>query len=409
MAIEYRPITEHEYPAFLKAEARGFLRHITDEEAADSDRRKRFELDRGLAAFDGPTVVGTTGAYSLHLTVPPDVPVPTGGVTDVTVQPTHRRRGILTGLMRRQLEDFHERGEPLGALWTSETPIYGRFGYGMAFQHAYWKIDRRHTAYARPLTHSGRLAFVEPDEARRIAPAVWDRARLQRPGMISRPDSFWDDRFRDPPERRGGSSAYFCAVYEDDGRTDGYVLYRVRDRWEEEFPAATLSVSELVTATDDAHAALWRLCLDVDLVGTIEVRRRPIDDPLPWLLADPRRLRPSLIDAVWLRIVDVTSALEARRYAHSGRLILEVRDSFCPWNNGRYELEGGPDDARCRPTREEPDIILDASELGSLYLGAVHSSTLAAAGRLEARTGEALRTTGDMFGWHIAPWCPEEF
>ncbi len=138
MTIEYRPITEDEYPAFLRAEGRGFFRHVTEDEATNSKRRERFELARGLAAFDGKSIVGTTGAYSLRMTVPGAPDVPTAGITDVTVQATHRRRGILTELTRRQLRDIHEREEPLAALWTSETMIYGRFGYGMAFQQESW-------------------------------------------------------------------------------------------------------------------------------------------------------------------------------------------------------------------------------------------------------------------------------
>ena len=408
MTIEYRPITEDEYPAFLRAEGRGFLRHVGDDQQA-RNRRKMFELDRGLAAFDGKSIAGTTSAYTLRMTVPGAPDVPTAGVTDVTVQATHRRRGILTELTSRQLRDVHDRGEPLAALWTSETLIYGRFGYGMAFQQEFWKIDRRHTAYERPHTSDGRVAFVDTEEARALAPAVWDRVRSERPGMVTRNDAFWDGRFRDPEHHRSGATAYFCAVCERQDRVDGYVLYRIRDKWDDGFPAATLIVSELVAATDDAHAALWRLCFDIDLVGTIEAHNRPVDDPLPWRLADPRRLRRSLYDAIWLRIVDVGDALRARRYAHEGRVVLEVKDAFCPWNEGRYALEGDPDGAECRPTDTDPDIVLTAGGLAAVYMGAAPFLTLARAGRIEARNDGALRMADDMFAWHIAPWCPEMF
>ena len=408
MPIEYRPITEDEYPAFIHAEARGFLRHVRDDDEA-SNRRKVFERERALAAFDGPNVVGTTGAYSMRMTVPGGADPPIAGVTDVTVQATHRRRGILTELTRRQLHDVHQREEPLAALWTSETPIYGRFGYGMAFQQESWKIERLHAAYERPHTPDGRVAFADIEDVRRLAPAVWDRVRAATPGMTTRPEAFWNDRFRDPEHRRRGATAYFCAVYEGRDRADEYVLYRIRDKWDYGFPAATLIVSELVTATDNAHAALWRLCLDIDLVATIEAHNCPIGDPLPWRLADPRRLRRSPGDAIWLRIVDVPGALRARRYAREGRVVLEVTDAFCPWNEGRYALEGGPDGAECQPTEAEPDISLAAADLAAAYMGAAPLSTLAHAGRVRARTEGALRTVEQMFNWHIAPWCPEDF
>jgi len=408
MTIQYRPITDDEYPAFIHAEARGFLRHVRDDEEA-RNRRKVFERERALAAFDGSTVVGTIGAYSFGMTVPGTPGVPTAGVTDVTVQATHRRRGILTELTRRQLLDVHERGEPLAALWTSETMIYGRFGYGMAFQQESWKIDRRYAAYERPHAPDGRVTFVDAKEARKLAPGVWDRVRAERPGMLTRSEAFWNDRFRDREHHRHGASAYFCAVYEHEGRADGYVLYRIRDKWDDGFPAATLNVSELVTATDEAHAALWRLCFDVDLVTTVVAENRPVDDPLVWRLADPRRLRRSLYDAIWLRIVDAPAALRTRRYAAEGRVTMEIRDDFCPWNQGVYELEGGPEGAECKPTDREPDLTLTASDLAAAYMGATRLSTLAHAGRIQARTDSALHTADAMFTWHIAPWCPEVF
>lgn len=407
MNIEYRPITDEEFPAFHRAEGRGFLRHAREDETAFA--RERFEPQRSIAAFDGSEIVGTIGAYSFRMTVPGGADPPMAGVTDATVQATHRRRGIFTELNRRQLRDIHELGEPLAALWSSETLIYGRYGYGMAFQTEDWRIDRFHAAYQQPLSVAGRVAFVDAEKARKLAPAVWERIRSSTPGMTTRPESFWAERFRDPEHRRHGASAYFCAVYEQDGRVDGYVLYRVRDRWEDHFPAATLIVAELIAATDDAHAALWRLCFDVDLIATIEARNRPLDDPLPWRLADPRRLRRSLRDALWLRIVDVGDALRARRYASDGRIVLEVRDPFCPWNEGRYALEGGPDGAECTTTTAGPDITLSAADLAAVYMGAAAAATLARAGRIQARTEGALRTADGMFAWHAAPWCPMDF
>ena len=279
----------------------------------------------------------------------------------------------------------------------------------MAFQAESWNIERQHAAYERTHAPAGSVAFVSAEQARAAAPAVWERLRSSTSGMTARPESFWDARFRDAEHHRHGASAYFCAVYEHDGRVDGYVLYRIKDRWEDHFPAATLIVAELIAATDDAHAALWRLCLDVDLVATVEAHNRPLDDPLPWRLADPRRLRRSPHDAIWLRIVDVGDALRARRYARDGRIVLEVRDAFCPWNEGRYVLEGGPDGAECTTTTTGPDVTLSAADLAAVYMGAVRFSTLARAGRISASGNDALRTADDMFSWHAAPWCPEDF
>src|SRR3712207_8818896 len=64
------------------------------------------ELDRTLGLWDGDRVVATSGVYSRTLTVPGAV-VPCAGVSWVTVSPTHRRRGVLTAIMRRQLTELH--------------------------------------------------------------------------------------------------------------------------------------------------------------------------------------------------------------------------------------------------------------------------------------------------------------
>ncbi|MBM3956503.1 MAG: sterol carrier protein domain-containing protein [Gemmatimonadetes bacterium] len=134
-----------------------------------------------------------------------------------------------------------------------------------------------------------------------------------------------------------------------------------------------------------------------------------MDDPLPWRLEDPRRLRRQVHDAVWLRVVDVGRVLGARRYAREGRLVVEVKDAFCPWNQGRYALESGPDGAECRRTQAEAGVRLDAVDLAAAYMGAVRLSTLARAGRVEASSEAALRSAEEMFVWHVAPWCPEVF
>ena len=91
-----------------------------------------FEPARNFGyAVDGKWI-STCGAYSRVMTVPGGA-VPVAAVTFVTVQPSYRRRGLLTQMMQHQLADIVERGtEPVALLWASESSIYGRFGYGRA-------------------------------------------------------------------------------------------------------------------------------------------------------------------------------------------------------------------------------------------------------------------------------------
>ena len=313
--------------------------------------------------------------------------------------PTHRRRGILTALMRRQLEDLHEEGVPLAHLQSSESVIYGRFGYGIGAYCEDWTIERHHTAFARDMAGGGRLSYVSPDEMREIFPEVYDRANIGRPGMVPLSEHRWDARLWDLEFTRGGSSMYFHVIYEEGGSVDGYVTYRIRRN--------TLIVRELMAATNTAYASLWRYCFDIDLRTETVARDRPVDDPIHWILADPRRLRRSLRDGVWLRLVDVEAALAARSYTTAGTLVIDVEDSTCPWNQGRYSLDVGPDGARIRRTTAEPDIIMPASCLATCYLGAASVSSLARAGRVEARSEGALAMADLMFATSKQPWSPD--
>ena len=404
MSIEIRPIGPEELEAFAAAEAAGFGGEVTPDSL--EYLRALCELDRTLAAFDQGEIVATTGAYSLSLTVP-GAALPTAGVDWVAVKPTHRRQGILTDIMRRQLSDVHERGEPLAGLWASESIIYGRFGYGLATEGVHIRIDRTRTALADAPPACGRSRLVSREEALSSWPAVYDRVLPAQPGMVARSEQWWKENvLREADKPRGGYSARFYVQYEEDGRPQGYAWYRIKRERESGFQEGTLLVQELMAATDAAYAALWQYLFGVDLIGTIEAWSRPVDEPLLWMLADPRRLvrRPS--DSLWVRIVDVTSALEGRRYAASGRLVLEIRDSLCPWNEGRYELEGGPEGARCLRSDAEPDVVLSAADLGAVYLGGARLQTLRRAGRVQGEW-EKLQQADAMFAWHPLPWCPE--
>jgi predicted acetyltransferase len=304
--------------------------------------------------------------------------------------------------MTDQLRDIHERGEPLAALTASESVIYGRFGYGISVVHERWNIDRPYTAYAAQHEPSGRLDLVGPEEMRAVFPEVYRRATALRPGAIDRSAESWDWIVIDHPPFRGGESAYFhVAFHGDGGNIDGYARYRLKD--------GAVMVEELVSVTDEAHVALWRLCFDVDLASSTEAGQRPVDDPLPWMLADPRRLKRTTYDGLWVRLVDVPAALASRTYHSEGQLVLEVRDTFCPWNDGRYVLEGGPHGAECRPTDAEPDLALSVADLAAAYLGAVSFTTLSHAGRVEQLSDGALLKADSMFATDLQPWCPFSF
>ncbi len=394
MDLEIRPNTWEDFPTLKKANARAQNNFYDD---GDLERfRIIFELDRSLAAFENGRIVGCTTSYGLEMTVPGGT-VPIGAVAQVSVQATHRRRGINTLLMKRQLTDLREWGDPLAVLQASESIIYGRYGYGMGSFEYTLELDRPHGAFAQRYEPRGRLLFIEEDEAREVFPPVFERAAAMRNGMVRRNDTWWKFRFVQSAIRGGDPRAWYVK-YEVDGRADGYLWYSIKD-------SHLMRVKELIAATDDAYAAIWQFCFDMDLVTTVTADKRAADEPLLWMLADPRRLRQTFKDASWFRLVDVPKALAARAYSTNDSLTLQVKDPFLEWNDGRVNLDGGPEGADCRPTYQEPDLTLSAADLGAVYLGGVKLSTLSHAGRVEEHTPGALTRADAMFDAGLMPWC----
>lgn len=409
MELDIRPITPEEFPAFIRTNEAAFG-HVSSEEEIER-WRSLFEIDRTLAVFDEGRIVGTAGAFSFELTLPGQRLLPVAGVTAVGVLPTHRRRGILRALMRRQIDDVRQRGESVAILTASESTIYGRFGYGLATSVIHVEIDRRHTAFARRWDFAGRFDLIDYEQAIAVLPMLYDRSRRLQPGAVARTPQHWKVYLQLPAAISDGAGPRFYVTYRTSaGQVEGIAHYRIKPQWQDGIASSTLLLRELIAQTPEAHAALWHYCLNVDLVQTIEADRRPVDEPLRWLLADPRRLRvTSLVDDLWVRLIDVPAALAARRYGTSDRLVIEVSDAFCPENAGRYELEGGPDGAACRSTAAPPDLALDVAALGAAYLGGVRFKTLAWAERVRELTPQALERADKLFASEAVPWCGTPF
>ena len=358
--------------------------------------REWFELGDYLGAFDGSDLVGATQGFPFEMTVPGGS-VTAACIDGVSVLPSHRRRGLLTEMMKRQLSAAHERGLPISVLRSSEAPIYGRFGYGIAAEHEDWKIERHRTAFRQEYVWDGSLRMVKIDRAREVFPQVYRRATAGRAGVIQPPNPWWDDLMGVVSDSKSGQSANFYIEYRED-EVEGCAIYRIKE--------GTVTVWLLLACNQAASAALWRYCFDIDLIRTIKVWDRPIDDPLVWMLHDARALRRRPHDRTWLRLIDVPEALSSRTYAVDGEIVFQVRDRFCPWNEDVYELEGGPSGAVCRPTTRKADLALSVDDLAVPYLGGAPLTPLALAGRVEERTPGALSRADAMFATQLRPWSP---
>ena len=394
---DIRKITDDDLVTYSRTMATGFDAHLSDTEI--EQRRPTIDVDRTHAAFDGDAMVGTARSFPTELTVPGGATIDVGAVTNVTVMPTHRRRGALTGMMQAQLDDIASRGESMAILIASESTIYGRFGYGPASWNVTVEVETSRGRFAEPAKDQS-LRVVERDEMRRVAPGIYERFRVQQHGAIGRGEWTWDvllgvieTRYNEPV-RKG-----FHVLH-----ADGYLVYGVDDKWEDRHPLSTLNVLELVALTSEAYDSLWRFAIGHDLKARVVAEDRPEVEPLPLLLADPRRVRQrGRSDFLWVRLLDVPAALAARTYGADDRLVLEVVDRFRPAGGGRFRLDGG--DRSCVATTDDPDLTIETRDLGAAYLGGTPLWPAVVAGRLQEHTPGAVERADLLFRTTSPPWC----
>ena len=397
------PITAEELPAFRDAVGSAF--HTDTSEHHLERLRAVIEPERTLVLRDGGEIVAATGLYTRRLSVPGGE-VPVAGVTQVGVRPTHRRRGMLSTLMRRQLADVHEAGdEAIAALWASESVIYGRFGYGMATLTTDLAVSTRDATFRTEPDPAGVELMLASEAVDKMRP-IHDAARAQRPGMLDRAGAWWDFRIDDPESDRDGAQALRAAVIEG----AGYALYAGKLKFEDGQAAGEANVHEVVATSPESHAAIWSFLLGLDLVRRVVWELAPADDPLPHMLTEARTVQVKLLgDALWVRVVDLPRALRERTYAQPFEVVFEVADDVCPWNAGRFALRWDGESATCAPTALPAGLELSIAELGAVYLGGTTFDELARAGRVKELRGGALTAATRAFRADRAPWCPEIF
>lgn len=412
-----RRVAEDELAAFLAVDQHAS--HGTPmSERAHANFLARLEFGRTLAAFDGDTVVGGTGAFSFQMRVPGAMAA-VAGVSLVAVLPSHRRQGILSALMRRQLADVSERGEAVAVLFASESGIYGRYGYGRASWHAAYRLQRGEGTLApgAPADPGLRLRIAEPLSARAELAKVYDLALAERPGLYARTEPWWDHLLTDVHSEDGSSQQIRCVLAEDDSGPRAYAVFTSTECWDEDagLPRGVLEVSEALATDPAATAALWDNLLSRDLVSEFHARMRPVDDPLLYLLADPRRVRSVVSDGLWVRLVDVGRALAQRHYASPVDVVIEVADELCPHNAGRWRLAAQAGvapagfRATCERTTAPADVVLPVWAVGAAYLGGTGLTAMANAGLITEATPGSLAALSTAMSWEPAPWCPMTF
>lgn len=400
-----------DFDAFMATSYGVFLQ---DPQQDEIDLMRAFtEYNRMFGFHDGTRWVSTAGAFGKQVVLPGGATTAVAAVTAVTVSPSHRRRGLLTAMMRHQLEDIRDRGtEALAMLYASEASIYGRFGYGMAVPVAELSGNVRELGFRPDVQRSdGSVTHVDAETLLANGPEIHQRAIAQRPGLMERPGPWWDNWIHDNEVRRKEfGKLRFLLHREADGTASGFAIYRPKVSWTDRGqPDSEIQIQEVVATNHQAYAQLWRYLLDLDLVRTVGYDGAAVDEPLLSLVADRRALACQVRDGVYVRLVDLPRALGLRRYAAPVDVVLDIADEFCPWNTGRWRLRGGPDGAECESTTAPADIAMSVRDLGAVYLGGVGLQTLASAGFVRELTPGAVQRAAVAFGWPIAPGVPDDF
>lgn len=398
--VEPAPISPDEVPAFVEATYSAF--HVEVPPHLEERWKRVLEPDRILVLRDRGRIVAGTGIFSRRLTVPGGE-APVAGVTLVGVRPTHRRRGLLTTLMRRQLADVHDlRREALAALWASEPVIYGRFGYGSATPAAQIGVNAREARLLR--TSSAQVEQLSPADALESMRSIFEAVRPTRPGMLDRDGPWWEDRLRDHESDRDGAQPLRAAVTDD-----AYALYSVTPRFVDDGPAGEVLLREVMAATPDGLTAIWGYLLGLDLTTRLTWHLAPADDPLPHMVANSQDVSVRITRGLSVRPVDVPRALGERTYGEPFEVVFEVADEVCPWNAGRWALRWDGSTATCAATATPAGLELGAAELGAVYLGGTTLEQLARAGRVRELRSGALAPANRAFQADRSPWCPEVF
>jgi predicted acetyltransferase len=373
MALVVRTAEERDWPAMALVAATCFGGWRPDD--ANAMWRSMMPDGSAVVACDGTDVVGVALYLDLELTVPGGAVLPMAGVSWVVVSPTHRRRGAL----RAMFAELHGRmrGYPIAGLEASEAGIYGRFGYGPTAIAHQLKLHRREARFHDDVPDLGGVSLVRPAQHSDALQAIYERWRLQTPGGLYSPPQLWKEVLGDREISRGGGSPLFCLLH-----ADGFAMYRVHSAGEKK----TIGITKLVTVTPEAHIALWRVLLGMDLYDTVTTSTHP-GDALPYLLTDPRLVATvNIEDTLWLRMLDIPAVLEARTYTADLSVVVDVSDDDLG-QGGRYALNVCDGRAKCVPTDAAVDVQADRSVLGGLYMGAHRASAFAAAHRLRCDAG----------------------
>jgi predicted acetyltransferase len=394
--------------ALLTVDESVFGEDFTDEEIT-SPAFGVVDDDRTFLAWDGDQPVGMSANFTLDVSVPGGT-APTAGVTFIGVLPTHRRRGVMSAMLNKLHDDGLSRGEPIAALWAAETPIYPRFGYGVASKRLGLSIPRSFgTISEAPSDTSLALRMVDPVDDFEQTNAIYNAVRSRRGGMPAL-DARWHARHVwDPASKREGSGRLHTVLVGDEAGVRGFLRYSFKPVWTSALSDGTLNIQRMMATDAAAYAELWRFAINFDLSTTVAWWNAPSDDPIQVWLDQPRHATRQIEDQMYVRILDLPGAVAARTYSSDVDVVVEVSDRHIAANAGRWRLTAGPHGASAVRSTASADLSLDIRTLGAAYLGGPAIEEHAAADWVTENTPGSVAALGSAFHAAIAPYCPFVF
>lgn len=399
--FDVRPATPDEMPA---------LRRIVSASLAmEPSNFADLTPEMSLCVFEDDRLAAVHGSWPLTMRFNGKA-VPISGVTTVATNASDRGLGHLRRLVEHHFNELHEAGErPLAVLYASQAEIYQRFGYGIVSTHHRYRIEPRYLRFSEPLEIPGRIREVDRDRDFGLIVDLYRQYREERTGLLHRGRPMWDAGVLAPVKAKDDTKQ--VVVYEEGGEALGYCIYTTGPDPESRHPepGQKLIVHDLVALTPVAYQAFWRHFSGYQLVRFITWGQVAQDDPLPHLLLEPRMLRDTGSDGLLARIVDLPASVAAREYDNRARLSVDLIDNLCPWNNGAWSIEVGPEGAEVAPLSGEPDLSMSIGTFAMLLFGQISATRAARAGRIGVHDGQALPRWDAALATRYAPFCADRF
>jgi predicted acetyltransferase len=336
--------------------------------------------------------------------------IPVAGVTMVGTLPAYRRRGHLRKITAEHFKLLYENGEqPVSALFASMAAIYQRFGYAIVSSKNAYSVEPRYLQFSSPHAVKGGLYELADDNMSEILD-VYHRYIKPRVGSLRRNEAMEVAQgapftvLAMPPS----TISPMKFIYRESGKAQGYIIYST-ERIMGPAPGQNLIIRDLAWLTPSAYRAIWGCLANMDLVQKINWGRVAVDDPLPHLLLEPRKLEVTSSDGLLARIIDVKRALPLRPYREEGALSFEVIDDFCPWNTGKWKLEVSPTGAEVTQTDGKVQLVMPVSTLAMLMFGQISATEAARMARLDVIDTKALDLWDSVMRTPYRPFCDDMF